>query len=171
MQASLRKATESRDVPWPRTLFSCQKCSGHGYLATNSLPQRFPGVVLEIRAGHRPDPAGVWCRHTMWDASFPPFRPSRLETLENAWIFGFAITLVSDGSYIISNKLTLLLLNGYFCVAQSAMSPGVVLFIKSLWDFFPGRGRITITLINVNWETLSSNTFCSAKVKALQKAM
>lgn len=35
--------------------------------------------------------------------------------------------------------------------------------VQSPWDFFPGRERSTITLINVNWETLSSNTLCSWK--------
>jgi len=78
------------------------------------------------------------------------FRLSRSKILENAWIFAFKITSASDVSYIISNRFTLLMLNGHFCIAQPPMSPSIVLFVKSLWDFVRDRERITITLINVN---------------------
>lgn len=53
----------------------------------------------------------------MWDASCSWFRPSWSET-EKCMDSGFWNHLVANAKYITYNRLTLLMLNGYFCIAQ-----------------------------------------------------
>lgn len=143
-------------------LFTCQKCTWHRNLATKSFP-RFPGMVLELKGGYKPDPMRSlmrppWlqprsqvttipqvprhcvCRIVLYWHHIPAVWHE--ETCSHSLPADIQkITSVSDPSYIVPNRLALLMLKVYLCITHPPMSPSIVLFVHqvSLGFFFPAK--------------------------------